>query len=315
MTIRVERLPGNPILRPDMDDRAGANIQGPSLIRVPDWVASPLGRYYLYFAHHKGTYIRLAYADALAGPWRVHGPGVLPLSESRFPSRIEELTRGEERFEKLARAGHLYCHIASPDVHVDDDRRELRMYYHGWHESRHQLTRVALSRDGLHFEAQDPILGLSYWRGFRWRGDYYALAMPGFLYRSDDGLRVPERGPQLLPDEARHMAVLIRGEALLLFWTRVGDDPERILVSRISLEGDWRSWSPGPPEDVLEPVESWEGADLPGEPSVRGWAPEPVRQLRDPAIFEEGSDAYLLYSVAGESGIAIARLFLDGFER
>ena len=36
-------------------------------------------RYYLYFAHHKGSYIRLAYGDAVAGPWTVYEPGVLSL--------------------------------------------------------------------------------------------------------------------------------------------------------------------------------------------------------------------------------------------
>jgi hypothetical protein len=30
--------------------------------------------------------------------------------------------------------------------------------------------------------------------------------------------------------------------------------------------------------------------------------------VRDPGIFREGGDTYLLYSVAGEYGIAIARL-------
>jgi len=37
-----------------------------------------------------------------------------------------------------------------------------------------------------------------------------------------------------------------------------------------------------------------------------------VNQLRDPAIFEEDDRVYLLYAVAGESGIAIAEIFLDG---
>ena len=59
-----------------MDDRMGDNINGPSLIRVPDWIPSALGKYYLYFAHHQGTYIRLAYADQLEGPWRLYSPGV-----------------------------------------------------------------------------------------------------------------------------------------------------------------------------------------------------------------------------------------------
>jgi len=34
----------------------------------------------------------------------------------------------------------------------------------------------------------------------------------------------------------------------------------------------------------------------------------PVRQLRDPGIYRENGKTYLLYSVAGENGIAIAEL-------
>ena len=42
-----------PIIRPEMLPGAdGENINGPSLIRVPSWVKNPLGRYYLYVAHH-----------------------------------------------------------------------------------------------------------------------------------------------------------------------------------------------------------------------------------------------------------------------
>ena len=75
----VRRCAANPVIVPHMDARMGANVQGPSLIRVPDWVKNPLGRYYLYFADHKGSYIRLAVADAVEGPWRMHEPGALPL--------------------------------------------------------------------------------------------------------------------------------------------------------------------------------------------------------------------------------------------
>ncbi len=128
--MKVRRLDGNPIIRPHMDARMGDNINGPSLIRVPGWVRNPLGRYYLYFAHHQGTYIRLAFADDLEGPWRIHASGVLDLEESFFDA-----------------------HIASPDVHVLDDRREIRMYYHGCclPESSNQVTRVATSADGISF--------------------------------------------------------------------------------------------------------------------------------------------------------------------
>ena len=93
--MRVERFPDNPIIHPDMPGLAGelgANISGPSLLRVPEWVERPLGQYYMYFAHHQGAFIRMAYADALAGPWTVHEPGVLHMDQgpgaSTSPVRI-----------------------------------------------------------------------------------------------------------------------------------------------------------------------------------------------------------------------------------
>ena len=64
--LTVVRLQTNPIIRPEMlPNHDGDNINGPSLIRVPSWLPNPLGAYYLYFAHHGGKYIRLAYADRL----------------------------------------------------------------------------------------------------------------------------------------------------------------------------------------------------------------------------------------------------------
>ena len=54
----VQRFPQNPILTPASSPTIGENINGPSLIRVPAWVDRPLGRYYLYFSHHAGTFIR-----------------------------------------------------------------------------------------------------------------------------------------------------------------------------------------------------------------------------------------------------------------
>jgi hypothetical protein len=308
--MRVRRLPDNPIIRPNMDERMGSNINGPSLIRVPDWVERPLGQYYLYFADHNGDYIRLAYADALAGPWRIHTPGTLRLDESYFPVSSSELTPKSDVMRRLVENGLMVPHIASPDVHVDPVHAEIRMYFHGLLPDGRQRTRVALSRDGLHFAARSEILARSYLRVFRFEGVYYGMAMPGFLYRSGDGLADFEEGPQLFENEMRHTALALADRELLVFWTRVGDAPEQILCSRIPLEGDWRSWTASKPEEVLAPEKPWEGVDLPLAPSVRGYAPERARQLRDPAIFEEDGVTYILYSVAGENGIAIAELHL-----
>ncbi len=295
MKVKVIRLPNNPIIRPGMDERVDervpGNINGPSLVRVPDWVENPLGRYYLYFAHHVGTYIRLAYADDVRGPWTVHSPGVLEL-EDAFAAE----------------------HIASPDVHIDDEARQIRMYYHGKRslEGAAQETRVALSADGLNFTANPEVLGNPYFRVFQHDNWHCAIAMPGALYRSKDGITGFEAGPRIFPDNQRHTALLRRGDQLLVFYTVVGEEPpESILMSSIDLTDDWRDWKPSEPQLVLKPEMDWEGANLPLEPSQRGMIVPPVNGVRDPAVFEDGEDIYLLYSVAGERGIAIAWLELE----
>ena len=61
---------------------------------------------------------------------------------------------------------------------------------------------------------------------------------------------------------------------------------------------------------MLRPEHPSEGTDAPLEPSVRSTAYGHVNQLRDPAIFEEDGRVFLLYAVAGESGIAIAEVHL-----
>jgi len=300
--VRVERLGDGPIIGPHMDARMGTNIAGPSLIRVPDWVERPLGRYYLYFADHEGTYIRLAYADELTGPWRTHEPGALQIEDSHFPTTCPPCS---------GPGGGAYAHVASPDVHVDQERREIVMYVHGRDVGR-QVTRVATSMDGLRFGARPEILGRPYFRAFEHDGYVYALAMPGWLYRSRDGLSGFEEGPQLFDDDMRHSALLKRGSTLHVFYTRAGEAPERILHATIELRGDWTTWRESVPVEVLRPEHAWEGADLPLEPSRRGSVDVPVNQLRDPAILEEDGQVYLLYSVAGERGIALARVAIGG---
>jgi hypothetical protein len=267
-------------------------------------VADPLGRYYLYFSHHNGAYIRLAIADAIEGPWRMHEAGTLQHADSHFPPALEPLDRA------ALPAGMVppLPHIASPDVHVDHEAGQVRMYYHGILASRRQVTRVALSADGLRFAAREEILGPSYFRVFRHRDWWYALAMPGVFLRSRDGLTGFERGPTLFTRDMRHAAVMVDGDTLTVFYTVVGEAPERIVVSTVDLSGDWRSWREGPADPVLEPEREYEGADLPLVPSIRGEVTTRARQLRDPAVYREEGRTYLLYSVAGESGIAIAEL-------
>jgi hypothetical protein len=97
-----------------------------------------------------GTFIRLATADRLEGPWSVYEPGTLHLAEPRFP------------------ADGRRPHIASPDVHVDIATQTVRLYYHGLDiATRIQHTRVAVSHDGIRFESLPDLLGRPYFRVFR----------------------------------------------------------------------------------------------------------------------------------------------------
>ena len=324
--IRIERLLDAPIIGPELDPSIGVNIQGPSLIRVPDWVKDPLGKYYLYFADHKGIYIRLAYADNLLGPWKIHVPGSLQLSDTHFPTVPPAIPPGalEEKMAERAKSTggnrnlpHSLAkelttvHIASPDVHVDDKNRRIIMYFHGLDAFSTQLSRVALSDDGIHFTGLPEKLGRSYFRVFKHQGMTYGLAMPGQVYRSKDGLTNFEIGPMLFNPFMRHYALLKRGDLMYVFWTQAGTAPESIQLSTIDLSPPWTEWNESTPEVVLRPERDWEGADQPVGISLRSTAYGKVNQLRDPAIFEEDGRVYLLYAVAGESGIAIAEVHMS----
>lgn len=284
-------LPGN----------AAGNINIPSLIRVPAWIDRPLGRYYLYFSSHLASpQIHLAFADRIEGPWRVRPDGVLQAGKIPFIGNF----------------------VAAPDVHVDHDRRRIRMYFHAAIERQRRLKAfVATSGDALDFTAQPPPLGSFYFRAFPYGGAWYALSKGGRLHRSPDGFTPFTRGPDAFPrvpgngrnynayGSIRHVAIEVVSDHAEIYYTRIGDAPERILRSRLDFTGNWRKWRAGPPEEIVHSVENWEGADLPIVPSRLGAATEPVHQLRDPEIFtDDDGSRYLLYTVAGERGIAMARL-------
>lgn len=288
----IQRFDNNPIIFPELSESIGTNINGPSLIRVPSWIENPLGKYYLYFAHHQDLFIRLAYTDDLEGDWKIYEPGTLHIDP------IMEKT-------------DFHGHIASPDVHVDEEKKEIRMYFHAPSQrTKSQMSGVAASKDGIHFSllTTEP-LGPFYFRVFQWDGSYYAIAkngnVSGSLLISPDGIAPFKKIKDIIPN-MRHAAVLLRGDELLLFYTIVGHAPERILMSTVYLNR--KEWIISEAEEIARPQEVYEGIDCPIEPSEFGMKKIRVHQLRDPAVYEENGKTYLLYSVAGEQGIAIAEI-------
>ncbi len=316
MPITASRSPHNPIITPNSDESILGNINGPSLIRVPDWVTDPLGNYYLYFAHHQGKFIRMAYADSLLGPYTVHTPGVLQIENTDF-----------ER------------HIASPDVHVDDDAKTIRMFYHGAgftgikHANLNQNTCYAGSGDGLSFTCERVCLGPSYMRVWKWQEVWYGFGGGGGrnVWRTDDFrksfapgkvLEIDNEGytppsmiqeskadPDTLTYRMRHVAVDLDGDNLHIYFSNVGDHPERIKRTTVNLTEDWTAWHGTTSVEVLKTETDYEGVNEPDKPSSGGGSHEPVHQVRDPFLFREGGHKYLVYSIAGEKGLGITGIY------
>lgn len=308
--VAAVRIGDGPVIYPGMpglEGDLGSNVDGPSVIRAPAWLEHPLGKYYMYFAHHRGTYIRLAYADSPEGPWHVYAPGSLRLDQTTAIN-----------------------HVASPDVLVDDAHKRILLYFHGPIEpvdqnygGRPYMQRsfVAASSDGIHFGDVSGPIAQPYMKVFRYKGAVYGLAMSdkqsaypawlrsGQFFRSADSLPPFEAGPRILT-EMRHAAVLVRGDTLDIFYTVVGDRPERILFSQVDLRPDWREWTASAPTEVLRPEMAFEGTDVPLEASKGGMSEARERALRDPGVLEDDGQVYLYYTVAGELGIAVAKLTL-----
>lgn len=316
--IRFERFENNPIIWDEqLPGKDGEDINGPSLIKAPDWLPNKLGKYYLYFAHHKGKYIRLAYADDLKGPWKIYQPGTLQINECRCNDAPYPKTESI-RHDGAESESDGVTHIASPDLHIDNVKKELVLYYHCPLEhkgKKGQYTLRATSKDGIKFKSDTTVLGESYFRVFQWKGDYYAIGRSSHVYRSKDGKSSFEKGPNPFaliqsPNSLRHSAVKLVGDTLWVFYSRVGDTPERILLTKIKLDKDWNKWSPGRPIEIAEPEKDYEGVNLPLTASKGGLFYGKVRELRDPYLFEDNGNWYLLYSAAGENSIAIGQLHL-----
>jgi hypothetical protein len=316
------RFPKNPLITQQMSPTLGDDINGPSVIRVPAWMAHPLGRYYLYFAHHKGRFIRMAYADDPAGSWKIYEPGVLDVKDTAF-------YRPQPDSPDLP--ANFYTHVASPEVIVDESNKRLVMLVHGWftdgkrwpenpketarwaQENNYgQYTQTAVSSDGLHFTTQPGItMRTSYLRLFRWHDTWYGMGRLGVLGRADDLLARLDAGPNPFDGgpwagRVRHVATVVRGNTLYVFFSAIGDAPERILLSTIALTSDWRTWRASAPVEVLRPMAAYECTGIPVTPSKAGEAEGPEHALRDPGVIEDRGRVILYYSYCGEQGIAAA---------
>ncbi len=319
--------------------KQGSNINGPSVIRVPHWIApekraNPKAKYYLYFGHHDGNYIRMAWSENVAGPYSLFGMHML---KDAKPRGVLDLGKTDKIM--LANDLEIFGHIASPDVHVDEERKRIVMYFHGPTKYKgqgggglQQKTFVAFSEDGLNFNGRIvPVkLGLAYMRVFSHKGRTFGIASRGAIYSAPESPFKPladydfsqdywelqgsdyEDNPfhKALKEKSlrlRHVALHVTDDTLEVFHTRAGDSPERILLTTVDMDAGILAPS-HPPSEILEPEMEWEGIDRPASPSKTG-AQTNVRQLRDPYVFQDADGSlYLFYSGKGEEAIGVAEL-------
>lgn len=305
MMITPEMLPG--------DD--GLNINGPTVIKAPEWLKSAPGKYLMYFAHHTGSYIRLAYADKLTGPWKIYKDGVM---------NVGQLTKSGLKWGP--------DHVASPEIWIDNEKKELRMYFHTPTTpapkfddpdykrkvlTQKQATFLATSKDGLNWTTNGRQMGDHYLRVFPAKeGGFWGFSRLGQLNYSHDGIwrfypmkpgpidKFPATFAQL-----RHPGLLPVDDGVLMFYSKIGDRPESILVTKITVNGeDWTKWTAEKPKLVLTPETDYEGAKLPITPGALGSSAKPERGLRDPFLIRDDGKTYMFYTVQGEKGIALVEL-------
>ncbi|MEX2371839.1 MAG: hypothetical protein WD578_12595 [Bacteroidales bacterium] len=318
----VTRLNANePILDRSMLS-AEWTINGPSMLRIPDWVpeterADLRANYYIYFSGHTDPYIKLAWSVEIEGPYTIYnsGEGVFHLANYLQPGNLK-----------------ISHHVASPDVIIDSVNQEFIMYFHAgiltWNEDSimGQKTVVARSEYGLNFNSglQDVIICPSYARIFNHDGNLYGLCKEG-IFKAPDPERPWEHAEhfnrfdqylwkkvanpfQWIPKQERHLAVLKEDNYLHVMYSRISTAPEHIEYSGMDICRNIRFWKPSPPIAVLYPEYKWEGISYPIKESENG-SENKAQELRDPYLFQDTDHTlYLLYSGAGEQSLGIARV-------
>lgn len=343
--IRMNR--SNPIITANMfpsnrRSSDGNNINGPCMIRIPDWIptnrrANSNARYYLYFGHHDGDYIRMAWSRNPTGPFTLYRAGASTGSRGVFDTNNRTIDLDED--VQIPRN-----HVASPNVHVDNDNRQIIMYFHAGEyrfEGRtinRQVTFVNTSDDGLSFRRRDTepvIFGPSYMNVFEWDRDLYAFHNDGGPVRARsfnnpwrptngyyNGNNLPDlwerRSGNLFQDalgvsrstrRVRHTGTRVSGNNAQVFYSIRGDNPERIYVSNIRLSSNWNNWNVNAPgNELLRAVGGWEGGHLRSRAS-EGGAATGVNELRDPYPFQDRDGSlYLYYAGQGEDAIGVAAM-------
>lgn len=114
----------------------------PSVVKTSGYIENALGIYYLYYAPHDSPGgICLSFADSLEGPWTEYEHN--PIIERHWGTHYE------------------VSHVSSPHMLWIEAESKFFLYFHGENDT----TRIASTRDGIHFEYEGIAVSTSMFDG------------------------------------------------------------------------------------------------------------------------------------------------------
>lgn len=274
------------IITPDMfsNKMDGLNINGPCLIKVPNFIKNPIGKYYLYFGHHCGQHIRLAYSDNIEHGYKIFEGGVLNISQI-----------------------YGYDHLSSPEIIVNHETSEIELYYHCPYKHNKidpQSTFCARSNDGINFVSdKNMCFPYPYYRQFKHNNNIIGLAMEKIQNESHTVVFYNNKTKKILK-MSRHVSMFILNNTIYLLYSTVGNTPEHIQICQLLIHED--NCYTVNESSLFFPTLEYETSGKKPTQSKYGMS-NGICELRDPYAYIEDTDIYILYTVGGEKGIAIAK--------
>ena len=278
-------------------------INGPVCFKVPNWIKKPLGKYYLIFSDHRGSFLRLAYTNNLNSKWSISKNKILDVKD----------------FKKI-----FYDHVASPEIYIDQRKKKICLYFHSRSRKhgREQMTFVAISNNGIDYKIKNkkPIAPF-YFRIFKHKSEFYGLSKGGDLLKSKNKFSKFKYVKNIFDKygdkyhnkngSIRHLCLVYKQKYLEIFYSKIGDKPERIFQSILHFSDNKYEWSISTTKEVLRPTKIFEGSNIKVKRSNSGAAIKNENDVRDPYILNDNNKYLLFYSVKGEKGIALAELIYE----
>ena len=217
--------------------------------------------------------------------------------------------------------------IHSPDILYSPQENLYYMHAHLHRCKQHgkQPTAVFTSPDLLHWNISnvaDPFVAnnLFYARLFHYKGQLYGIAKSqetstgSMVLFESTSFRSDYKVIHKLAQGVRHVGLHRKQDTLFIFFTLIGDEPERIFLSTIDLTQPPSKWELRPGPEIMKPPNT----NSPLKISKPGAAPcHHVQELRDPFFFPDEDEAEnqlkgtLFYTLAGEQAIGASSLRID----